>query len=234
MQPAGVEDWTSPPFEPVVRDGRLYGRGAADDKAGVVMHLAAIKALDRATASGSGAALGPVAALGIKVLIEGAEEVGSGGIEDFVRANPELIAADAIVVGDVGNYALGEPTLTTSLRGMLKLEVSVATLAGPVHSGMCGGPAPDALVALIHLLASLHDADGAVAVAGLRTVSYEGAAYDEQAFRRDAGVLDGVGLAGSGPIAEQLFAGPAITVIGLDAPAGPAPPTLSCLAREPR
>ncbi len=161
VQPAGVEDWTSPPFEPVVREGRLYGRGAADDKAGVVMHLAAIKALDRATASGpdaapglgaasgSGAALGPVAGLGIKVLIEGAEEVGSGGIEEFVRADPALIAADAIVVGDVGNYALGEPTLTTSLRGMVKLEVSVETLAGPVHSGMYGGPAPDALVALI-------------------------------------------------------------------------------------
>lgn len=208
VQPAGVEaDWTSPPFEPVERDGRLYGRGAADDKSGIVMHAAALRAL------------GADAQVGVKVLIEGAEETGLGGLEELVRAQPELVAADAIVIADAGNHAVGRPTLTTSLRGVAKILIEVRTLAGPVHSGLYGGPAPDALAALIGMLASLHDEAGKVAVKGLEAVPYEGASYDEPAFRRDAGVLAGVALAGSGGIAEQLFSRPAITVIGIDAPA---------------
>jgi acetylornithine deacetylase/succinyl-diaminopimelate desuccinylase-like protein len=207
VQPAGVEaDWTSPPFTPVERDGRLYGRGAADDKSGIVMHAAAL------------AALGADARVGVRVLIEGAEETGLGGLEELVGAQPELVAADAVVIADAGNHALGQPTLTTSLRGSLKIMVEVRTLAGPVHSGTYGGPAPDALVALIAMLATLHDAAGNVAVAGLDAAAYEGARYDEPAFRRDAGVLAGVALAGSGVIAEQLACRPAITVIGIDAP----------------
>lgn len=207
VQPAGVEaDWTSPPFTPVERDGRLYGRGAADDKSGIVMHAAAL------------AALGADARVGVRVLIEGAEETGLGGLEELVGAQPELVAADAVVIADAGNHALGQPTLTTSLRGSLKIVVEVRTLAGPVHSGTYGGPAPDALVALIAMLATLHDAAGNVAVAGLDAAAYEGARYDEPAFRRDAGVLAGVALAGSGVIAEQLACRPAITVIGIDAP----------------
>ena len=208
VQPAGVEgDWTSPPFEPVERDGRLYGRGAADDKSGIVAHAAALRAL------------GEDVRVGVKVLVEGAEETGLGGLEEFVRAHPDLVAADAIVIADAGNHALGQPTLTTSLRGVAKILVEVRTLTGPVHSGMYGGPAPDALAALIGMLATLHDAAGNVAVAGLETGVYEGASYDEPAFRRDAGVLAGVTLAGSGAIAEQLYSRPAITVIGIDAPA---------------
>ena len=208
VQPAGAEaDWTSPPFAPVERDGRLYGRGAADDKSGIVMHAAALRAL------------GADARVGVKVLIEGAEETGLGGLEELVQVRPELVAADAIVIADVGNRALGQPTLTTSLRGSLKILVEVRTLAGPVHSGSYGGPAPDALVALIAMLATLHDAAGDVAVEGLDAVDYEGARYDEPAFRRDAGVLAGVALAGSGGLAERLAGRPAITVIGIDAPA---------------
>jgi acetylornithine deacetylase/succinyl-diaminopimelate desuccinylase-like protein len=208
VQPAGVEeDWTSPPFAPAERDGRLYGRGAADDKSGIVMHAAALRALGADTR------------VGVKVLIEGAEETGLGGLEELVRAQPDLVAADAIVIADAGNHVLGQPTLTTSLRGSVKILVEVRTLVGPVHSGAYGGPAPDALVALIAMLATLHDAAGNVAVDGLETVAYEGARYDEPAFRRDAGVLAGVALAGSGLIAEQLAARPAITVIGIDAPA---------------
>ena len=208
VQPAGSdEDWTSPPFTPVEREGRLYGRGAADDKSGIVMHAAALRAL------------GADARVGVKVLIEGAEETGLGGLEELVRDQPELAAADAIVIADAGNHALGRPTLTTSLRGTAKILVEVRTLAGPVHSGTYGGPAPDALTALIAMLATLHDAAGNVAVPGLDAVPYGGASYDEPAFRRDAGVLAGVALAGSGPIAEQLFSRPAITVIGIDAPA---------------
>jgi acetylornithine deacetylase/succinyl-diaminopimelate desuccinylase-like protein len=142
VQPAGVEaDWTSPPFEPVERDGRLYGRGAADDKSGIVMHAAALRAL------------GADAQVGVKVLIEGAEETGLGGLEELVRAQPELVAADAIVIADAGNHAVGRPTLTTSLRGVAKILIEVRTLAGPVHSGLYGGPAPDALAALIGMMA---------------------------------------------------------------------------------
>ena len=208
VQPAGpAEGWTSPPFEPTERDGRLYGRGAADDKSGVVMHAGALLAL------------GADCPVGIKVLVEGQEENGQGGIEAFVKANAELLKADVIVVGDVGNYALGVPTLTTSLRGMAALDLEVETLEGAVHSGMFGGPGPDALIALTRMIAKLHDEAGNVIVPGLATIAYDGAAYDEAAYRTDAGVLPGVDLIGSGAIAERLYGKPAINVIGIDAPA---------------
>ncbi len=208
VQPAGDESlWTSPPFEPRERDGRLYGRGAADDKSGIVMHAGALLAL------------GADRPVGVKVLVEGSEECGGGGIEEFVHENAELLAADVIVISDVGNYALGVPTLTTSLRGMAACDVEVQTLEGAAHSGMFGGPAPDALVALTRMIGTLHDGAGDVAVEGLSTTKYLGAPYEEAAYRRDAGVLDGVGLIGSGSIAERLYARPSINVIGIDAPA---------------
>lgn len=207
VQPAGpAEAWTSPPFEPTERAGRLYGRGAADDKSGVVMHAGAILAL------------GPDCPVGIKVLVEGQEENGQGGMEEFARANAELLAADVIVIADVGNYALGVPTLTTSLRGMAALDVEVETLEGAVHSGMFGGPGPDALIALTRMIATLHDDAGNVVVPGLDTIAYDGADYDEAAYRTDAGVLPGVDLIGSGSVAERLYGKPSINVIGIDAP----------------
>jgi cysteinylglycine-S-conjugate dipeptidase len=208
VQPAGEESaWTTPPFEPAERAGRLYGRGTADDKSGVVMHAATLLTLSNEC---------PV---GIKVLIEGQEEAGLGGLEQFVQANPELLRADAVVIADAGNNSLGVPTLTTSLRGMAALDVRVETLTGAVHSGMFGGVAPDALVALVHMLATLHDETGNVAVKGLRRTTYAGADYDEAAYRHDAGVLSGVDLVGDGTVAERLYTHPAINVIGLDAPA---------------
>ena len=207
VQPAGpAEAWTSRPFEPAERDGRLYGRGAADDKSGVVMHAGALLAL------------GADCPVGVKVLIEGQEECGDGGIEEFVKANAELLKADVIVISDVGNYALGVPTLTTSLRGMTALDVEVETLEGAVHSGMFGGPAPDSLIALCRIVASLHDDKGDVAVKGLATYDYDGADYDEGAYRTDAGVLPGVDLIGSGSIGRRLYGKPSINVIGIDAP----------------
>jgi len=207
VQPSGpAEAWTSKPFEPTERDGRLYGRGAADDKSGVVMHAGALLAL------------GADCPVGVKVLIEGQEECGDGGIEEFVKANAELLKADVIVVGDVGNYALGVPTLTTSLRGMAACDVEVETLEGAVHSGMFGGPAPDSLIALCRIVATLHDDKGDVAVKGLATMEYDGADYDEVAYRTDAGVLPGVGLIGSGSIGQRLYGKPSINVIGIDAP----------------
>jgi acetylornithine deacetylase/succinyl-diaminopimelate desuccinylase-like protein len=208
VQPAGDASlWTSPPFEPSERDGRLYGRGAADDKSGIVIHAGALLAL------------GDDCPVGVKVLIEGQEEAGEGGIEEFVRANAELLEADVIVIADVGNYALGVPTLTTSLRGMAACDVEVATLEGAMHSGLFGGPAPDALVALMRMIATLHDDAGDVAVEGLAVMEYDGADYDEAAYRTDAGVLPGVDLIGSGSIGDRLYGRPSINVIGIDAPA---------------
>jgi acetylornithine deacetylase/succinyl-diaminopimelate desuccinylase-like protein len=207
VQPAGDESlWTSPPFEPTERAGRLYGRGAADDKSGIVMHIGALNAL------------GPDCPVGIKVLIEGYEEVSGRGIEAFVTANPDVLAADVIVIADVGNYGIGVPTLTTSLRGMAALDVEVETLEGAVHSGTFGGPAPDALIALARMIASLHTREGDVAVEGLKSIPHAGSAYHPDAFREDAGLLPGVDLIGTGSIAEHLSARPSINVIGLDAP----------------
>ncbi|NYI07423.1 dipeptidase [Allostreptomyces psammosilenae] len=224
--------WTSPPFELTERDGRWYGRGAADCKGNILMHLTALRALrqvagvkrDGATgvrAVGEGLAGEAVAPLPVtvKVIVDGSEEQGTGGLERYVAAHPELLAADAIVVGDAGNFATGVPTATTSLRGTVVLRVTVRTLAGNLHSGQFGGAAPDALAALIRLLDGLRDEHGGTAVPGLESYqAWEGLEYPEGRFREDAGVLDGVELIGTGSVADRLWARPAITVVGIDAP----------------
>lgn len=208
VQPAGdMSLWTSPPFEPQLRDGRLYGRGASDNKSGIIMHAGALRAL------------GEDFSVGVKVVIEGKEECGDGEIEAFVAANPELFTADAVVVADVGNVALGHPTITTSLRGVFDTYVDVETLAGPIHSGSFGGAAPDALIALIRMLSTLWDDKGDVAVEGLVESLYNGASFDEARFRQDAGVLSGVDLAGSGNLGQRICSRPSITVIGMSVPA---------------
>lgn len=210
VQPAGPDEaWTTPAFAPTVRDGRMYGRGTADDKSGIAIHVAALRVL---LADGSP----PVR---IKVLIEGEEETGNGTLSKLVAADPERFRADAFVIADSSNVTTGVPTLTTSLRGLAVVDVTVDTLEAPVHSGIGGGPAPDALLALARIIASLHDDDGNPAVAGLVQTPWTGAAIEPDAFRADAGLLEGVDLLGSGPIADQLFTRPSITVIGLDAPA---------------
>jgi cysteinylglycine-S-conjugate dipeptidase len=207
VQPSGPEEaWSSPPFEPVRRDGRLYGRGAADDKSGVIMHAAALRAL------------GGSAGVALKVVVEGDEEIGSAALAAVVAEQPDRFAADVVVVADSGNWRLGEPTLTTSLRGLAACRVEVRTLERPVHSGMFGGPAPDALLALIRMLDTLHDERGNVAVDGLRGVPWQGLEQDEAAYREAATLLPGSQLIGDGPLAERLLTRPAITVIGLDAP----------------
>lgn len=206
VQPPGADgDWDSPPFEPQVRDGRLYGRGAADDKSGVVMHAAVIRAF---------AGKPPV---GIRVVIEGEEETASH-LDDYVLEHPDLFQADVIVVGDVGNWKVGEPTLTTTLRGLAVCEVEVKTLRSEVHSGMFGGPAPDALMVLIHLLSRLLDEKGNTAVAGIASSPWEGLDYPEDVYRETCGVLPDVPLIGDGSISDRLWAKPSVTVIGLDAP----------------
>ena len=207
VQPAGAEaGWTTPAFEPTERDGRLYGRGSADDKAGVVTHAAALRAF------------GGRPPVGVKIVIEGEEETGESALDMFVPANPELFSADAILVADMGNEELGKSTLTTSLRGVTSLVVEVRTLGGEVHSGSFGGPAPDALMALIRMLATLQDPDGACAVAGLASSDWEGADQPEDEFRRLASVLDGVALTGSGTVGSRLWSKPAVNVLGIDAP----------------
>jgi acetylornithine deacetylase/succinyl-diaminopimelate desuccinylase-like protein len=208
VQPAGDEAaWSSPPWEPTERGGRLYGRGTADDKCGIAMHAGLLRAFEG----------GPP--IHVKIVVEGEEETGRGTFEPFVAAHAERFAADLVVVADSGNWRTGEPTLTTSLRGVTSLDVEVSTLAGPVHSGLYGGAAPDALMALARMLASLHDDAGDVAVEGLVRGAWAGRPVEEATLREAAGVLDGVGLVGTGPLAERLHVRPSITAIGLDAPA---------------
>ncbi|MEU0502897.1 dipeptidase [Nocardia sp. NPDC005998] len=199
--------WRTPPWELTEKDGRWYGRGSADCKGNIVMHLTALRAL------------GADLPLGVTLVAEGSEEQGTGGLERFVEANPELLRADAILVCDSGNFAVGVPTFTETLRGSVNVIVTVETLAGAMHSGMFGGPAPDALAALIHLLASLHDEHGNTTVAGLpNDQRWPGVQYPENQFRTDAGVLGGVELTGDGTVADMLWARPALTVLGIDAP----------------
>ncbi|MFD7587391.1 dipeptidase [Kitasatospora sp. NPDC059811] len=209
--PLDENAWLSPAFELTERDGRWYGRGAADCKGNILMHLTALRALRQA--------YGDSYPVGLKIIVEGSEEQGTGGLERYAEAHPELLAADAIIIGDTGNFAAGLPTVTASLRGMTVVEVAVTTLAGNLHSGAFGGAAPDALQSLVRMLASLHDEHGDVAVAGLTGgQTWSGVQYPEEQFRSDAKVLDGVALTGTGTIADRLWARPAITVLGIDAP----------------
>jgi acetylornithine deacetylase/succinyl-diaminopimelate desuccinylase-like protein len=208
VQPAGPEDlWETPPFALTAQDGRWFGRGAADCKGNVIAILTALRSF---------AAL---PALGIRVVIEGSEEAGGAGLDQLAHSRPELFAADMILICDTGNVAPGIPTLTTSLRGVAGVKVSVETLASEVHAGQFGGAAPDALAALISGLATLRDSDGNTTIDGLTTdQSWPGAPYDALQFRSDSTALDGVDILGSGTPAEMVWARPAVTVIGLDAP----------------
>ncbi|MFI9723579.1 dipeptidase [Streptomyces sp. NPDC052396] len=210
VQPPLDEDaWLTPPFELTERDGRWFGRGTADCKGGLIMHLTALRALK---------AHGGVP-VSVKVIVEGSEEQGTGGLERYAEAHPELLTADAVVIGDAGNFRLGLPTVTATLRGMTLVQVQVDTLEGNLHSGMFGGAAPDALGALIRILDSLRAEDGSTTVKGLEGEgSWEGLQYPEDDFRADAKVLDGVELIGSGTVADRIWARPAVTVLGIDCP----------------
>ncbi|MFD4525692.1 dipeptidase [Streptomyces sp. NPDC058470] len=201
--------WVSPPFELTERDGRWYGRGSADCKGGVVMHLLALRALK---ANGG-------VPVHVKVIVEGSEEQGTGGLQAYAEEHPELLTADTIVIGDAGNFRAGLPTVTSTLRGMTLVRVQVDTLEGNLHSGQFGGAAPDALAALIRVLDSLRAEDGSTTVDGLADdARWDGLQYEEEAFREDAKVLGGVELIGSGTVADRVWARPAVTVLGIDCP----------------
>lgn len=209
VQPPGdAGTWETDPFEPTERDGRLYGRGAADDKAGVVAHLGALRALLE---------IGDLP-VGVTVFVEGEEEIGSPTFLPFLTQHRDLLAADVIVVADSSNWKIGVPALTTSLRGLVDCEVEVAVLDHAVHSGMFGGPVLDAVTLLARLITTLHDDAGNVAVPGLATADEPTVDYAEADFRADSSLLDGTVLAGEGSIAGRLWTKPAIAVIGLDAP----------------
>ena len=208
VQPEGdSSQWQSPPFEPTERNGRLYGRGTADDKAGIATHLAAFRAH------------GGNPPVGVTVFVEGEEESGSPSLSRLLAAHRDLLAADVIVIADSDNWSTDIPSLTVSLRGLADCVVEVATLDHGLHSGMWGGVAPDALTVLVRLLASLHDDDGNVAVTGLHQPGRATAPdveYPPERVRSDTGLLDGVREIGSGSVAQRLWAKPAITVIGID------------------
>jgi acetylornithine deacetylase/succinyl-diaminopimelate desuccinylase-like protein len=204
--PAGDESkWESPAFEPTVRDGAMFGRGAADSKSNLLAHLGALRAWDGRP---------PV---GIKLVIEGQEEVGSA-LNTYPQTHPEVFRSDAMLIADMGSVRPGLPTLTVGLRGTAMPTLEVETLVGPKHSGQYGGAAPDALVVLLHALASLHDERGDVAVEGLRREEWAGAGYSEDEFRELAEVLPGLPLVGSGGLGSRVWSGPAITVTGIDVP----------------
>jgi acetylornithine deacetylase/succinyl-diaminopimelate desuccinylase-like protein len=203
--PVGEESkWESQPFEATERDGAIFGRGAADTKANILMHVGALRAWNGKP---------PV---GIKIVIEGQEEVGGGAFIAYPPAHPEPFESDAMVIGDMGSVRPGVPTLTVALRGLAMVTVEARTLGGPKHSGQFGGAAPDALLALLRALASLTDEHGNVAVAGLRREPWTGATYSDDEFRRLAEVLPGVPFFGSGSIGEHIWSGPAVTVTGID------------------
>lgn len=207
VQPPGApEGWHSPAFEPTERDGRLYGRGAADDKAGVMVHVAALRAL------------GDELGVGVTVFVEGEEEIGSPTFPAFLAAHRDRLAADVIVVADSTNWAVGEPALTSSLRGLVDGTIEVRILDHAVHSGMYGGAVPDAMTATVRLLSNLWDADGDLAVPGLVRTEAADLGMSEEMLRADAGLLDGVQLVGSGRLESRLWTHPALTVTGIDAP----------------
>jgi acetylornithine deacetylase/succinyl-diaminopimelate desuccinylase-like protein len=199
-------EWDSPPFEPTERGERLYGRGAADDKAGIATHLMALRVF------------GDDVPVGVTLFVEGEEEVGSDTLPDLLRAHKDELSADVMVIADSGNWDIGVPALTTSLRGLVRADLEVRTLDHAVHSGMWGGLVPDALMTLSRVISSCYDDDGRLAIEGLGTGPAADVEYPEERLRAESGALPGVEWIGSGPIVERLWTQPALTITGIDAP----------------
>ena len=207
VQPPGDDaDWDTPPFEPSQRGERLYGRGVADDKAGVLAHVAALRAH------------GGKPPVGVTVFVEGEEEIGSAGLPAILAAHGEALRADAIVLADSHNWKVGVPALTTTLRGLVRVVVEVRALDHGVHSGLYGGAVPDGLTAMCRLVATLHDDAGDVAVPGLATSQAAELDYTEEDLRADSGLAQGVHPIGTGSLLSRMWTRPSMTVIGIDAP----------------
>jgi acetylornithine deacetylase/succinyl-diaminopimelate desuccinylase-like protein len=207
VQPTGARElWHSDPFEPIEKNGRLYGRGTSDDKCGVVIHAGAIRAHDART---------PV---GVTVFVEGEEEWGSPNLAKYLDRYGAELRADAVILADSGNWRPGQPGLTTSLRGIVACDIEVRTLDHAVHSGEFGGPVPDALTVLTKTLATLHDERGNVAVQGIARSSADPLDLTEDELRKQVGMRPGVRLIGEGGITERMWTRPAISILGIDAP----------------
>jgi len=221
VQPPGrLDHWDTPAFEPTVRaDGRLYGRGVVDDKAGILLHTAAIRGWLDCTGS---------LPINVKLIVEGEEEIGSEHLAEFLRAHRERFDADVLVLSDTANLETGLPSLTTSLRGLVTIDVTVRALDHPVHSGMWGGPVPDAATALARLLARLVDASGEIAVPGLlddvpdltpeQRAAIDGLPFDEANFRRDAGLRPNAPFAGDPrySVYERIWRRPALAITAIE------------------
>ena len=199
-------DWDTPPFEPTERGERLYGRGAADDKAGIATHLAALRVF------------GDELPVRLVMFVEGEEEVGSDTLTDLLHAHKDELAADVIVIADSGNWDIGVPALTTSLRGLARVDLEVRTLTHAVHSGMWGGLVPDALMTLSRVISSCYDADGALVIEGLKSFPAADVEYPEERLRAESGAVGSVEWVGHGPVVERLWTQPALTITGIDAP----------------
>ncbi len=207
VQPPGpAEEWRTGPFEPFVENGRIYGRGSSDDKGGLVMHLGAIKAF------------GGRPPVGVKLFVEGEEEVGSSHLGEFLDRHSDLLAADVIVIGDSDNWRVGQPSLTTSLRGIVAVTVEVRTAEQACHSGQFGGPIPDAITVLCRLLSTLHTPEGEVAVPELVSSESEPLDLTEDELRSQVKTVPGLQMIGSGNLTSRLWSKPAISVLAIDAP----------------
>lgn len=208
VQPPGpIEEWETTPFDPVERNGRLYGRGVSDDKAGIVMHLGAI------------AAHGEGLPVGVQLFLEGEEEAGSIGLPEILEKNSDLLDPDVIVIGDGGNWDVGTPAYISSLRGIVGVKLELRTLESAVHSGMYGGVFPDALMALSRLLASLHDDEGNVAVEGLVSNEVKDSLdFPDELVRTQTGAVPALQQIGEGSVQSRLWTRPAISILAVDAP----------------
>jgi acetylornithine deacetylase/succinyl-diaminopimelate desuccinylase-like protein len=211
VQPPGADNlWESEPFKTEIRNGRMYGRGAADDKAGVISHVYSIKALRELTNNDFD--------LGLVVFIEGEEEAGSPSFANFLIEHKTKLSSDVIIVADSGNWTTEVPAITTTLRGLVSLEFEVSTLDHAVHSGMYGGAVPDAMLALTKILGSMWDENGSVSISGLISKNSVDLAYSEQDLRVDSGLLPSTLPIGEGSILGRLWTKPSLTLIGLDYP----------------
>jgi acetylornithine deacetylase/succinyl-diaminopimelate desuccinylase-like protein len=220
VQPAGdAAKWKTPPFEPTEVGGRLYGRGSADDKAGVVVHTSAIDAWIK----GSGSL-----PINVKLIIEGEEEIGSGHLAEFLKTHRQKLQADAMVLTDTGNFDVGIPAITTMLRGLVAVDVEVRSLRGSIHSGMWGGPIPDPVQALAKMIASLTDENGEITIPGIQEqvrplnadekAAFAGLPYDPAQFRDQAGLLESVTMnGGSGTVWEKMWRKPSLSVNAIEA-----------------
>lgn len=221
VQPEGdPAGWRTPPFVATEVEDRLFGRGTSDDKGGFGVHLAALRVF------------GGKPPVGVTVFVEGDEEVGSVGLPGLLEEHRDELVADVFVITDSCNWAVGEPAFTTTLRGLAACTVEVRTLDHALHSGVYGGVVPDALTTLCRMLATLHDAKGNVAVAGLATAYAPALEYPEDRLRAESGILDGVDWIGSGSFVERIWCKPSVSVIAIDAtPVAKASNTLIPVAR---